>query len=430
VTFTLALITSLLFGLVPAFQVSRIDLNEALNEGGRTVAPRKSLRSALVVAEVALAMVLLVGGGLMTRSFWRLAHVNLGYDPTGVLTAKIDPSGDKYEGLDRVGTFYQELLRRVRTIPNVREAGLINSLNASFPFSIDEHPPLPPEQQPAAQINQVSPDYFRVLGIPLRAGRFFNDSDGKGSQPVVIIDETFAQHYFPGEDPIGKHIKGEFSRGEGKTSREIVGVVGGARYWTVSREPLPHMYFSYLQENWGSMSLMVRAQSGDPMRLSAPIRAELAVIDKLQPIHSFKSMESTVSELVAPQRFTTFVLSAFAVMAAGLAAIGIYGVVSYTISQRTREIGMRMALGATARDVLKLILRQGMTPVAIGATIGLIASIALTKLISGLLFGVRTTDLATLIAVTLLLVIIALIANYIPARRAIRIDPLSALRYE
>ena len=430
VTFTLALVTSLLFGLVPAFQLSRIDLNEALSEGGRTVAPRKSLRSVLVVAEVALAMVLLVGGGLMTRSFWRLAHVNLGYDPSGVLTAKIDPSGDRYEGLDRVGPFYQELLRRVRTIPNVREAGLINSLNASFLFSIDEHPPFPPDQQPLAQINQVSPDYFHVLGIPLRAGRFFNDSDGKGSQPVVIVDESFAQHYFPGENPIGKHIKGEFSRNEGQSSREIVGVVGGARYWTVSREPFPHMYFSYLQENWGSMSLVVRAQSGDPMRLSAPIRAELAAIDKLQPIHSFKSMESTVSELVAPQRFTTFVLSAFAVMAAGLAAIGIYGVVSFTIAQRTREIGMRMALGATAGDVLRLILRQGMTPVAIGATIGLIASIALTKLISGLLFGVRTTDLATLIAVTLLLIVIALIANYIPARRAIRIDPLNALRYE
>jgi predicted permease len=430
VTFTLALITSLLFGLVPAFQLSRIDLNEALSEGGRSVAPRKHLRSVLVIAEVALAMVLLVGGGLMTRSFWRLAHVNLGYDPTGVLTAKIDPSDDRYEGLDRVSTFYKELLRRVRTIPNVREAGLINSLNASFSFSIDEHPPFPPEQQPAAQINQVSPDYFRVLGIPLRKGRFFNDSDGKGSQPVVIVDETFAQHYFPGEDPIGKHIKGEFSRGEGESSREIVGVVGGARYWTVSREPLPHMYFSYLQENWGSMSLMVRAQSGDPMRLSAPIRSEVAAIDKFQPIHSFKSMESTVSELVAPQRFTTFVLSAFAVMAAGLAAIGIYGVVSYTIAQRTREIGVRMALGATARDVMKLILRQGMAPVAIGATIGLIASVALTKLISGLLFGVKTTDLATLIAVTLLLVVIALLANYIPARRAIRIDPLNALRYE
>jgi putative ABC transport system permease protein len=430
VTFTLALITSLLFGLVPAFQLSRIDLNEALNEGSRTVAPRKHLRSVLVVAEVALAMVLLVGGGLMTRSFWRLAHVNLGYEPTGVLTAKIDPSDDRYEGLDRVSTFYQELLRHIRAIPNVREAGLINSLNASFPFSIDEHPPFPPELQPAAQINQVSPDYFRVLAIPLRKGRFFDDRDGKGSQPVIIIDETFAQQYFPGEDPIGKHIKGEFSRGEGQSSREIVGVVGSARYWTISREPFPHMYFSYLQENWGSMSLIVRAQSGDPMRLSAPIREELAAIDKLQPIHSFKSMESTVSGLVAPQRFTTFVLSAFAVMAAGLAAVGIYGVVSYTIAQRTREIGIRIALGATARDVLKLILWQGMTPVAIGATIGLMASIALTKLISGLLFGVRTTDLATLIAVTLLLVVIALIANYIPARRAIKIDPLSALRYE
>jgi len=268
------------------------------------------------------------------------------------------------------------------------------------------------------------------LGIPLREGRFFNDSDGKGSQPVIIVDETFAHQYFPGEDPIGKHIKGQFSRGEGKTSREIVGVVGGARYWTVSREPLPHMYFSYLQENWGSMSLMVRAQSGDPMRLSALIRAELAAIDKLQPIHSFKSMESTVSELVAPQRFTTLLLSAFAVMAAGLAAIGIYGVVSYAVAQRTREIGLRMALGATAHDVQKLILLQGMTPVAIGTIIGLSASVALTKLIAGLLFGVKTTDLATLIAVTLLLVVIALIANYIPARRAIRIDPLNALRYE
>jgi predicted permease len=415
---------------VPAFQLSRIDLNEALNEGSRTVAPRKHLRSVLVVAEVALAMVLLVGGGLMIRSFWRLAHVNLGYDPTGVLTANIDPSGDRYEGLERVSTFYQELLRRVRTIPNVREAGLINSLNASFSFSIDEHPPLPPEQQPLSQINQVSPEYFRVLGIPLRAGRFFNDKDAKGSQPVVIVDETFAKQYFPGEDPIGKHIKGEFSRGEGEFSREIVGVVGSARYWTVSREPFPHMYFSYLQENWSSMSLVVRTQSGDPMRLSAPIRAELTAIDKLQPIHSFKSMESTVSALVAPQRFTTFVLSAFAIMAAGLAAIGIYGVVSYVVAQRTREIGLRMALGATAHDVQKLILVQGMAPVAIGAIIGLSASVALTKLISGLLFGVSTTDLATLISVTLLLVVIALIANYIPARRAIRIDPLNALRYE
>jgi putative ABC transport system permease protein len=429
-TFALSLMTSVLFGLVPTLQLARIDLNEALKEGGRTAGPRSRLRSALVVAEVALAMVLLAGGGLMIKSFWRLAHVNLGYEPAGVLTAKIDPSGARYEEFTEVTTFYQELLERASGIPGVTHAGVINSLNASFPFSIDEHPPLPAEQQPAAQINQVSADYFSALRIPLRAGRFFTDRDVKGAQPVVIIDETFAQHYFPGEDPIGKHINGEFSRGTGKTSRQIVGVVGGAKYWTLSHEPSPHMYFSYLQENWGSMSLVARAQSGDPMRLAEPIRAELAAIDKYQPIHSFKPLEVTVSELVAPQRFTTMLLSGFAALAAGLAAIGIYGVMSYAVTQRTREIGVRMALGAQARDVLKVIMMQGVILVAVGVTIGLVASFALTRLISNLLFGVEATDPATLIAITLLLVVVALVASYIPARRATKVDPMVALHYE
>jgi putative ABC transport system permease protein len=253
-TLALSLLTSLLFGLAPALQLSKIDLNEALKEGGRTAGSRSRLRSTLVVAEVALAMVLLVGGGLMIKSFWRLAHVNLGYEPAGVLTAKIDPSGARDEEFARVTAFYQGLLERVRAIPGVRDAGVINSLNASFNFSIDEHPPFPPERQPSAQINQVSADYFRAMGIPLRAGRFFTERDVKGAEPVVIVDETFAQRYFPGEDPIGKHINGEFSRGAGKTSRQVVGVVGGAKYWTLSSEPFPHMYFSYLQENWGPWS--------------------------------------------------------------------------------------------------------------------------------------------------------------------------------
>lgn len=429
-TFALSLLTGVLFGLVPALQLSRINLNEALKEGGRTGGPHNRLRSALVVAEVALAMVLLVGGGLMIKSFWRLANVNLGYEPVGVLTAKIDPSGARYEEFAGVTAFYQELLERAQAIPGVMHAGIINSLTASFPFSIDEHPPLPLEQQPAAQINQVSADYFRAMGIPLRAGRYFTDRDVKGAQPVVIIDETFAQRYFPGEDPIGKHINGEFSRGTGNTSRQIVGVVGGAKYWTLSREPFPHMYFCYLQENWGSMSLVARAQSGDPMRLAAPIRAELAAIDKYQPIHSFKPLEATVSELVAPQRFTTMLLSGFAALAAGLAAIGIYGVMSYTVTQRTREIGVRMALGAQARDVLKVIMIQGVILVVAGVTIGLAASFALTRLISNLLFGVEATDPATLAAITLLLVMIALVASYIPARRATKVDPMVALHYE
>jgi putative ABC transport system permease protein len=375
-------------------------------------------------------MVLLVGGGLMTKSLWRLSHVNLGYEPEGVLTARIDPSGATYEEFARVTAFYQELLERVQAIPGVRDAGIINSLNASFPFTIDEHPPLPPERQLSAQINQVSAGYFSAMGIPLRAGRFFTDRDVKGSEPVVIIDETFAQRHFPGEDPIGKHINGEFSRGTGKTSRQIVGVVGGAKYWTLSQDPSPHMYFSYLQENWRSMSLVARAQSGDPMRLAAPIRAELAAIDKFQPIHSFKPLEATVSGMVAPQRFTTLLLSGFAALAAALAAIGIYGVVSYAVTQQTREIGVRMALGASARDVLKLIMRQGAILVGAGVTIGLAASFALTRLISDLLFGVETTDPATLVAITLLLVAVALVACYIPARRATKVDPMIALRYE
>jgi putative ABC transport system permease protein len=429
-TFAISLLTSALFGLVPALQLSRIDLHEALKEGGRTAGPRNRLRSALVVAEVALAMVLLVGGGLMINSLWRLARVNLGYEPAGVLTAKIDPSGPRYEEFARVTAFYQDLLERVRAIPGVRDAGVINSLNASFPFSIDEHPPLPPEQDQSARINQVSGDYFRAMGIPLRAGRFFTDRDVKGAPSVVIIDETFAKHYFPGENPIGKHINGEFSRGTGKSSREIVGVVGGAKYWFLTHEPLPHIYFSYLQENWTSMSLVVRAQSGDPMSLAAPIRAELAAIDRTQPIHSFKPLEATVSELVAPQRFTTMLLAGFAALAAGLAAIGIYGVMSYAVTQRTREIGVRMALGAEARDVLKVIMMHGVVLVAIGVTIGLAASFALTRLISGMLFGVEATDPATLVVITLLLVVVALVASYIPARRATKVDPMEALRYD
>jgi putative ABC transport system permease protein len=429
-TFVLSLLTSLLFGLIPALQLSKIDLNEALKEGGRTAGARDRLRSALVVAEVALALVLLVGGGLMIKSFWRLAHVKLGYEPGGVLTARVDPSGERYDEFARVTALYQELLERVRAIPDVSDAGVINSLNASFSFSIAEHPPLPPEKRPSAQINQVSADYFRAMGIPLRAGRFFDDRDVRGAQPVVIIDETFARRYFPGEDPIGKHINCKTGQATPDMAYQIVGVVGGARYWALNREPFPHMYYSYLQENWASMSLVVRAKSGDPARLAAPIRGTLAAIDKYQPIHSFKPLDATVSELVAPQRFTTTLLSGFAALAAALAAIGIYGVISYAVTQRTREIGVRMALGAQPRDVLMVIMREGLILVAVGVTIGLVASFALTRLISGLLFGVEATDPTTLIVITLLLVAVALVASYIPARRATKVDPMTALRYE
>ena len=426
----LSLLTSILFGLAPAVQLSNIDINEALKEGVRTTGARGRFRSALVVAEVALAMVLLVGAGLMIKSFWRLSHVNPGYEPSGVLTAKIDPSGARYESFAGVIAFYQELLERARSIPGVTHAGLINSLRASFPFTIDEHAPLPSEQRPSASLNQVSGDYFRSMGIPLRAGRFFNDHDRRGSQPVVIIDERFAQQYFPNDDAIGKHLNCKISRSMPNMSYQIVGVVGGARYWTLSREPFPHMYYSYLQENWWSMELVVRVASGDPMKLAGPVRAELAAIDTNQPIHSFLTLEANLSEMVAPERFTTRLLAGFGALAALLAAIGLYGVISYAVTQRTREIGIRMSLGADSRIVMRMVVRQGMTLAVIGIATGLAASFALTRLLTSLLFGVSTTDPMTFITFSLALAIVALGACFVPARRATKVDPMIALRHE
>jgi putative ABC transport system permease protein len=429
-TFALSILTSLLFGLAPALQLSRFNLNEALKDGGRSGGSRNRLRSTFVVAEVALAMVLLVGAGLIIKSFWRLTRVDLGFDPEGVVTARIDPSGDKYKEFSQVTGFYRDLLERVSAIPGVGNAAIINSLNASFGFSIDEHPPLPADEQLTGQINQISGDYFRVMGIPLRAGRFFNDRDAKGAQSVVIIDEALARRDFNGEDPIGKHITCQVNRGKPGVSYQIVGVVGGAKYFDRTREPFPHIYYSYLQENWWSMSLRVRARNGDPMNLVAPIRAELAQIDKNQPIHSFKSLDVALSGLLSEQRFTTQLLSSFGALSAVLAAIGVYGVMAYAVTQRTREIGVRMALGARAVDVLKVMLSQGLKLIAIGVVLGLVAAFALTRFMADLLFDVKPNDPATLVSIALLLIVVALAACLIPARRATRVDPIQVLRVE
>ena len=369
-------------------------------------------------------MVTLVGAGLMIKSLWRLTHVNPGYEPAGVFTAQIDPAGDNYKELPQITLFYKQLLQRISSIPGVKSVGIVNSLNASTNVSVKEHPPVAPEQQPSAQMNQVSPDYFKAMGIPLRAGRMFDDRDVKGSTPVVIIDESLAHREFGEENPIGKHLN------FWDDSWEIVGVVGGARLWGLTEGPVPHFYFSYLQVNWRSMSVVVRTSADDPMTLQGPLHAELAAIDKNQPIHSFKTLQATVSDLVAPQRFTTFLLAAFAAMSALLSAVGIYGVISYAVSQNTREIGVRMALGAQSGKVMRMVVRNGMTLAVIGVVLGLAGSYLLTRLMRTLLFEVQPTDRVTLATVSLVLLVIALIACYIPARRATKIDPLVALRYE
>jgi putative ABC transport system permease protein len=273
-------------------------------------------------------------------------------------------------------------------------------------------------------MNQVSADYFKAMAIPLRAGRFFDERDVKAAAPVIIINETLAHEQFPGEDPLGKHLS------IWNKSWEIVGVVGDAHYWELNTAPPPYLYFSYKQVNWRSMSLIVRTQSSDPLRMTGPIRSVLAAMDKNQPIHSFKTLEATVSDLVAPQRFTTLLLAAFAALSALLSAIGIYGVMSYLVTQSTREIGVRMALGARPRNVLRLVLGNGMTLAVIGVVIGLAGSYGLTRLMTTLLFEVKPTDKATFATVALGLLIVALLACYVPARRATKVDPLVALRYE
>jgi putative ABC transport system permease protein len=401
-----------------------VKLSEVLKEGGRTTVSRNRFRSALVITEVTLSMVTLIGGALMIKSLWRLVHVNPGYQPVGVLSAEIDPSGEKYKEDGQIIDLYKNLLERVAAIPGVTHAGMINSLNSSTSISIDEHPPVPPEQRPQTQTNQVSSDYFAAMGIPTRSGRVFTDRDAKGAPPVVVVDESFARREFGTESPIGKHVR-FWNR-----SWEIVGVVGGARYWELNGDPVPHIYISYLQENWRSMSLRVRLKSGDPSSLIGPIRSELAAIDRNQPIHSFKPMVAAVADLVAPQRFTTLLLASFAGLSALLAALGIYGVMSYSVTQGTRDIGVRMALGARPRNVLKHVVGHGMSLAVIGVVLGLAASFWLTRLMTTLLFEVKPTDVSTFAAVTAGFLIVALVACYIPARRATKVDPLVALRDE
>lgn len=433
----LSLLTIIVFGLAPALQTSKLNLNKALKESGRSEAQgrgQKRFRSLLVVTEIALAMVLLVGAGLMIKSFWRLSNADRGFEAAGVLTAKIDPSSDEYREPHRVAAYYRQVLERVSAIPGVRHAGIINSWDYGWRVAVEGDPPIPEEQRPLASRHPVSADYFGAMGIPLRSGRFFTDRDVSGAPPVAIIDETLARRHFPNESPIGKHLRFP------DALREIVGIVGATRAWrpySFGRdEAFPRVYLPYQQfscnqqENCWSLSLMVRAPSGDPISLIPAIRRELAAIDKDQPIHSFKLLEQSVSDLSADRRFSVLLLAAFATLATLLAAVGIYGVMAYTVTQRTHEIGIRIALGARGGDVLKMVVGQGMILALAGVGIGLVAALAVTRLMASLLYGVSATDPVTFIGIAVMLTVVALLACFIPARRATKVDPLIALRCE
>src|SRR5262245_15368281 len=437
-TFAVSILTGLLFGLAPALQASKPDLNVSLNEGSRSVADslrRHRFRSLLVVSEVALALMLLVGAGLMIKSFLRLQRVDMGFRRENVMTANLALPAAKYREQRQWAAFYKQTLERAAALPGVQFAGIVSHLplsgvDARFSLAIEGRPQSPTEQAPAARIRAASPDYFRAMGISLLAGRQFTDGDTEDKPRALIINEEMARQYWPGEDPLGKRITfDEDKRAEDATWPQVAGVVKGVRHSDLQTGPGPQMYVPYQQLCTSFMSLVIRAEA-DPVALTAALRNVVREVDKDQPLYNVRTMEQLASDSVARPRFTTLALAIFAGVALLLAAVGIYGVMSYLVTQRTREIGVRVALGARGVDVLKLVVGQGMLLASIGVVIGLIGAFALTRLMSGLLFGVSPTDPATFAFIALLLAGVALLACYLPVRRAMKVDPMIALRVE
>ncbi|MFY9608133.1 MAG: ABC transporter permease [Blastocatellia bacterium] len=435
-TLAVSLLTGLIFGLVPALQASKPDLNDSLKEGGRGSAGGirgMRVRNLLVVSEIALSLVLLVGAGLLIRSFMRLQQFDLGFNPDNLTTMRIQLPGSKYRDGKQVATFYQQLLQRLEAVPGVQSAGAISSVFLtdtpnSTNFTIEGRPVPTGAEAIEVPLDSVSPSYFRVMGIPLLAGREFDDRDVQDSTPVVIINQTFANRFFSGEDPIGKRF---VYGGPGPDNPwiTIVGIVGDMRRTGFDRPVRPETFLPEAQNPSGTLTIVARTTAGQAS-LANGLRNEVWAIDKDQSVYDIKSMHETLSEMMSQRRFNMLLLGIFAAVALILAAVGIYGVISYSVTQRTHEIGIRIALGAAKSNVLSLIVGQAMSLAGIGIVLGMGASLLLTRLMASLLYGVSATDPATFLAIALLLAGVALLACYVPARRAAKVDPMIALRYE
>ncbi len=426
----LAVVTGLAFGMVPALQASKVSLNEVLKDASRSASQSRSgvfFRNLLIIGETALAMVLLVGAGLLFRSFLHVRGIDMGFKSEHTLSMAIDLSLSKYPTPTVQSRFFQQAMEAIKGLGGVQSVGgssgapLGGYSSSVGDFKLEGRQ----DNIPMARYSMVSPDYFHTMGIPLLQGRNFTDADREGSPGVVLVNESFARRYLPGENCLGRKIESWIHKGDWLT---IVGVVGDVRSWA-EREPDPEMYVSYLQAGEPHMTVLVRT-AGDPMYWAAAIRKQVASVDKDQPPHDVATLDKLETATFTPRRVNLFLLGAFAALGLILAAVGIYGVVSYSVSQRTHEIGVRMALGAERGDVLKVIVWQGLRSVLIGTAIGVAASLALTRFLQTLLFGVKPTDPATFIAVSLILAGVALLATYLPARRATKIDPMVALRYE
>ena len=437
-TSCVALLSGLLFGLAPALQVSRTSLNESLKEGGRSSTEtrgRKRLRGLLVVSQTALALVLLAGAGLMIKSFARLQQVNPGFKPEGLLTVQVSPPQTRYGEKQKRIAFHRELLERVRSVPGVLSASTSTDVPPENVWDVDVFEvagqPVPPDQnRPLAERVLLSPDHFRTMGIPLLSGRDFSSADDTDAPEVAVINQSMAQRYFPDGGAVGSRIHfGDF--GPDASWITIIGVVGNVKNNGLSAEDAMTIYEAYEQNlwSWGSISLFLRSSS-NPQSLTAGVRDVVQAIDKDLPIANIKTGNQLLYDAVGQQRFHTLLIALFAAVALVLAAVGIYGVISYSVAQRTHELGIRLAVGARPRDVLFLVMRQGMIMTLTGTVIGTLAAFALTRLMSSLLFRVSATDPLTFVGVATLLVAVALLACWIPARRATKVDPMVALRYE
>jgi putative ABC transport system permease protein len=421
-----------LFGVAPALKAGRIDPHDALKEGARgTSGARSRTRAALVIAEVALAMVLLVGAGLLIRSFERLLEVKPGFETDKVLTMRVAP-GARFQNDQQSTAFVEQVLERVRALPDVKAAGGISfpplsGLVSATGFWRDDRPQPRPGESPAAQTFVIARDYFATMGIPLVAGRTFDTRDRNGAPFATVVNQEFANRFFPGEDPVGKRLR--ILSGHPQATYQVVGVVGSVRHLGLDRSPEPALFLANLQEPGAFLHLVIRT-SGDPMRLAPAVKSEIRSIAHDVPVSGVQTMEEYMERSVARPRFNMVLIAAFGGLALALAAVGLFGVIAYSVAQRTHEIGIRRALGAADGRVVTMVLKQGMTLAVAGMVLGLAGAFALTRFLETLLFAITPTDAVTFATVAAALLAVAFGACYVPARRAARVDPMVALRGE
>jgi len=438
-TFTVSVLTGLLFSLLPTFKASRTDVNEVLKSGTKAATSSRSLRlwrNALVVSEVALSLILLVGAGLMIKSFVQLINVAPGFDPTNVLTGRISMTRAAYDDSDERVRYVDQTLTRLQALPGVESAAFVAPMpfsggNVFGDFSIEGRPRPEPGTEPSASVRSVTPQYFQAIKIPLIKGRYFTDQDKRGGVGAVIVNQTFAQRYFPGEEPVGRFISNiGANQNEGDPERwEIVGVVGDVHHSSLTNAARPELFLPFQQNSWSWGNFFVRTKVA-PQTLAESFRQEVKAVDKSVPITDVRPLSEAISATLTQPRFYTLLFGVFGAIGLLLTMTGVYALISFTVSQRTQEIGIRMALGATQQNVVRLVLWQGIVLAVVGAVLGLAISFALSRLIVSLLFQVEPTDMTTFGVATAVLLISAFLASYIPARRATKVDPLVALRYE